>query len=32
MKNVHFVEKNQVVLGFKPVAMNTGANNSTGSA
>jgi hypothetical protein len=28
MKNAHFVEKNQVVLGFKPVAMNTGANNS----
>ncbi|MCP1832825.1 hypothetical protein [Bradyrhizobium sp. USDA 4545] len=28
MKNAHFVEKNQVVLGFKPVAMNTGANAS----
>src|SRR5262249_26288386 len=28
MKNVHFVEKNQIVLGFKPVAMNSGANNS----
>ncbi len=28
MKNVHFVEKNQVVLGFKPVAMNAAANNS----
>jgi hypothetical protein len=27
MTNVHFVEKNQVVLGFKPVAMNTAANN-----
>ncbi|EJN11842.1 hypothetical protein PMI42_04857 [Bradyrhizobium sp. YR681] len=27
MKNAHFVEKNQVVLGFKPVAMNTAANN-----
>jgi hypothetical protein len=26
--NKHFVEKNQVVLGFKPVAMNTAANNS----
>lgn len=25
--NRHFVEKNQVVLGFKPVAMNSGANN-----
>ncbi len=26
--NTHFVEKNQVVLGFKPVAMNAGANSS----
>lgn len=26
--NVHFVEKNQLVLGFKPVAMNAGANAS----
>lgn len=26
--NKHFAEKIQLVLGFKPVAMNTGANNS----
>jgi hypothetical protein len=26
--NKHFVEKNQVVLGFKPVDMKTGANSS----
>lgn len=26
--NMHFVEKNQVVLGFKPVAMNAGAPTS----
>lgn len=27
MPNVHFVEKNQVALGFKPVALNTGTNS-----